>query len=76
MTFKLTTTNSKLYLDYDILSITTIHGVDGVDLITHVVVEYLIMGIVMFFVYVNWVLIVRLSFYARTLMTMHVPKQF
>jgi hypothetical protein len=46
-------------LDYDTLSITTIRGVGGMDLIAHVVVEYLITGIVMFFVYVNWVQSVR-----------------
>jgi hypothetical protein len=66
----------------------TIRDVGGMLLAAHVGVTYAITGLVIFFVYVNWVQVVRLrhdwfrspeyseSFYARTLVIMHVPKKF
>jgi hypothetical protein len=74
--------------DYTILSMMTIRDVGGSYLLAHVVVEYLITFLVMFFVYTNWTQMLRLrhawfrspeyqqSFYARTLTIMHVPKKF
>jgi calcium permeable stress-gated cation channel len=80
--------NSTSKDDYDILSMLTIRDVSGQMLIAHVAVSYIITGLVMFFVYINWVQMVKLrhewfrspeyaqSFYARTLTILHVPKTF
>jgi hypothetical protein len=74
--------------DRDILSMLTIRDVGDQYLFIHVGVTYLITGLVMFFIFINWKQIVRLrhdwfrspeyaqSFYARTLTVMHVPKKF
>lgn len=74
--------------DRDDLSILTIRDVQGYTLAAHVAMSYVITGLVMFFVYINWVQMVRLrrawfrspeyakSFYARTLAVMQVPKKF
>lgn len=73
--------------DRDILSMLTIRDVSGNILGVHVAMSYVVTAFVMFFVYINWVQIVRLrhdwfrspeyakSFYARTLAVMHVPKK-
>lgn len=70
----------------DVLSVLTIRDVQGSYLFAHVAVTYLISGLVMFFVWQNWKVMVHLrrewfrspeyiqSFYARTLAIMHVPK--
>jgi len=80
--------NSTSKDDYDILSMLTIRDVSGQLLFAHVAVSYIITALVMFFVYINWVQMVKLrhewfrspeyaqSFYARTLTILHVPKSF
>lgn len=73
--------------DRDDLSMLTIRNVQGNILAVHVAMSYVVTALVMFFVYINWVQMVRLrhawfrspeyakSFYARTLAVMQVPKK-
>ncbi|KAF8583815.1 DUF221-domain-containing protein [Ramaria rubella] len=70
----------------DVLTMLTIRDVRGPRLFVHIVAEYVITGLVMFFVYINWRAMIRLrhayfrspeyteSFYARTLIVQRVPK--
>ncbi|KAF8520851.1 DUF221-domain-containing protein [Gautieria morchelliformis] len=70
----------------DILSMLTIRDVQGNVLFAHIAAEYVITGLVMFLVFINWRTMVRLrhmyyrspeytqSFYARTLIVHRVPK--
>ncbi|KAG6335495.1 hypothetical protein ID866_3602 [Astraeus odoratus] len=72
----------------DILSMLTIRDVEGSYLFAHVAVTYLISAMVMYFIWKNWKVVLRLrqdwfrspeymqSFYARTLAIMHVPKKY
>ncbi|KAG2369219.1 hypothetical protein BDR07DRAFT_1267749 [Suillus spraguei] len=74
--------------DRNVLSMLTIRDVKGSFLFAHVVVSYVISALVMFFVWRHWKEILRLrqqwfrspeymqSFYARTLVVMHVPKKY
>lgn len=76
--------NSK---DRDALSMLTIRDVKDATLFAHVAVSYFITAIVLYFMYANWVQVIKLrqqwfrspeyveSFYARTLMITGVPKQ-
>ncbi|KZT05389.1 DUF221-domain-containing protein [Laetiporus sulphureus 93-53] len=71
----------------DVLSMMTIRDVSGNLLFVHVAVTYVITGLVMGFVWINWREVLRLrqawfrspeymqSFYARTLMITEVPRQ-
>lgn len=71
----------------DYLSILTIRDVSGTILAAHVATTYGVTALVMFFVYINWVQMVKLrhawfrspeyiqSFYARTLTVTQVPKK-
>ncbi|KAI0919073.1 hypothetical protein AcW1_003454 [Taiwanofungus camphoratus] len=71
----------------DVLSMMTIRNVSGNLLFVHVAVTYVISGLVMGFIWLNWKEVVRLrrewfrspeyieSFYARTLMVNQVPKK-
>lgn len=73
--------------DRNVLTILTLRDVSGNILAAHVAMIYVITGLVMFFVYINWAQMVRLrhewfrspehiqSFYARTLAVMQVPKK-
>lgn len=72
----------------DILSILTIRDVQGSYLFAHVAVSYMISGLVMYFIWRNWIRILRLrqewfrspeyleSFYARTLIVTDVPRRY
>ncbi|KAF8526059.1 DUF221-domain-containing protein [Hysterangium stoloniferum] len=73
--------------DRDALTMLTIRDVRGRRLFVHIGAEYLITGLVMFFVHINWRAVLRLrhayfrspeyteSFYARTVLVQRVPKQ-